>query len=494
MRKRRSRGPLAAIAPWYRSSSSAFGAVADGVDDHVQARGVGALDPALQVLAAVDQQPAVLGRVGERLEEGGGVRAERAVDEALERADAQPFVAASVALHLLGEALPGVERNRGVDAGVQPFGRAGAPEDLEIVPRPHVVDAGDAEAGDVRHRRVERAILELWSRRGHRRRHRRHRVVLEHAGEPAAVVGDHRAALDHGNLGSLAGRQAGGLERERVGERHVAVEAVDPHRVPRRRGVDPGAVGELASPALVVPVAARDPGPGLDRRREGADPLGEGLRGGGVAELHRGEPEAALEEVDVGVDEARSDQPFRAIDAHRVGTGEAREVRLGSDRQDPLAADRHRLRPRARGIGGEDARVLDQQGGVALGSALGSALGVAAGSAAAAGGGEEGGCQEDRGCQRARRGGQSGQSRWHGSAAARHRGRSRRGAVGSRGCRSVSECRRAEQGIAIPQPPGTPVAGRHPPAGKNAGRFRPSALGWMQAEFCSASIVAAKHC
>ena len=71
-------------------------AVADRVHRDLQSGAVGGGGPLVDLLRRVDQQAAVLRRVGERLEECRRVRAERAVDEAFESADAQPFVAAAV--------------------------------------------------------------------------------------------------------------------------------------------------------------------------------------------------------------------------------------------------------------------------------------------------------------------------------------------------------------------------------------------------------------
>jgi len=59
--------------------------------------------------------------------------------------------------------------------------------------------------------------------------------------------------------------------RCRVGERHVSIEAVDPHRIIRRDGIDPGALRQLATPVLMIPVAACYPGSGLHRQRESFD-------------------------------------------------------------------------------------------------------------------------------------------------------------------------------------------------------------------------------
>ena len=91
-------------------------AVADRMHDDVKAGRVGAAHARFHVGGLRHLQPAVAGRIGERLEHQRRVRAERAVDEALERADAEPRVAAAARGNGVAEALPRGERHGGVDA------------------------------------------------------------------------------------------------------------------------------------------------------------------------------------------------------------------------------------------------------------------------------------------------------------------------------------------------------------------------------------------
>ena len=63
-------------------------AVADGMDDDVEAGRSAPDGPRVEVVRRVHEQSTIVRRVGEGLEERRGVRAERAVDESLERADA----------------------------------------------------------------------------------------------------------------------------------------------------------------------------------------------------------------------------------------------------------------------------------------------------------------------------------------------------------------------------------------------------------------------
>jgi hypothetical protein len=81
-------------------------AVADGVHDDLEPCGVGALRPRIEALRLGHEEPAIVRRVGERLEHRRGVRAERAVDEALEPADAEPGVTTATRLHRVAQALP----------------------------------------------------------------------------------------------------------------------------------------------------------------------------------------------------------------------------------------------------------------------------------------------------------------------------------------------------------------------------------------------------
>ena len=139
---------------------------------------------------------------------------------------------------------------------------------------------------------------------------RRHRVVLEHAGRLAVAVAHDLAARDVRGRA----RDAGGLQRGAVRERHVAVEPIDPDRMIRRHRIDPVARRQLAAPQAVVPVAAGDPRARGHGRGERLDPRDELLARARVAQLHGGEAESAVDEVHVRIDESRHDQPAAGID------------------------------------------------------------------------------------------------------------------------------------------------------------------------------------
>ena len=215
------------------------------------------------------------------------MRSERAVDEPLERADTQPGVAASVRSEAfrgdgVAQSLPAVQRHRGVDSCGQPVSARGALEHGEIVPRPHVVDGRDALRRDVAHRRLERAILQRIARRRHLRRDEIHRVVFEDAGQLAPRVADDRSARDIRRVA----RHARGAQRGRIGQRHVAVEPVDPDGMIRRGRIDPVAARQLSAPERVVPVSAGDPRARRHRRGKCRDARDECLARCSIPELH----------------------------------------------------------------------------------------------------------------------------------------------------------------------------------------------------------------
>ena len=137
------------------------------------------------------------------------------------------------------------------------------------------------------------------------------RVVLEHAGRPAGFVA-HDLAARH-VLHIVA--DFGGPHRRRVGQRHVAVEPIDPDRVVGRHGVDPIARRQLAAPQRVVPIAAGDPRAAAacflansPMRRTNSS------RVRGVAKLHGRQAQAAVDEMDVRIDEAGHDEAVAGVD------------------------------------------------------------------------------------------------------------------------------------------------------------------------------------
>ena len=120
MRKRRSFGPFFFATPRVDVEELHDRLVADRVDLDLEARGVGAGDPLLDLrerdrLGGVDARVARI--VRERLEHDRGAGAERAVHEALHAADFEPLVLPVLRLRLLrgrpvGERRPVVDAHR----------------------------------------------------------------------------------------------------------------------------------------------------------------------------------------------------------------------------------------------------------------------------------------------------------------------------------------------------------------------------------------------
>ena len=100
---------------------------------------------------------------------------------------------------------------------------------------------------------------------------------------------------------------------------------------------------QLAAPELMVPVAAGDPGAGRHRLRERPDARDELVARLRVAQLHRGQALAAVEEVHVRVDEAGYEELSAGVDhgAHRAG--EASDLVGAADGGNPVARDRDGL-------------------------------------------------------------------------------------------------------------------------------------------------------
>ena len=95
-----------------------------------------------------------------------------------------------------------------VDARRHPAAVMRALEHSEILPRAHVRDRCHALRRDVMHRRVERAIVHLRRRIGHRDEHDVLRVVLEYSRRLARRVAHDRAAGDVGQSRRRPSRRA----------------------------------------------------------------------------------------------------------------------------------------------------------------------------------------------------------------------------------------------------------------------------------------------
>ena len=226
--------------------------IADRVHHHLQAGFVGAGDPLVEVLRRVDEEAAILWSVGERF-------LDAAVCEPSEPST-NPFKPPmrshrrrgrrpAVVRHRVAQLLPCAERHDGIDSRRQraaPCARARTPS---VGPSAHVVHRGDALLVDVLHRRVQRAVLISADGAGIARSTRDIALSLRMPGGLAVGVANDLAA---GDVPRRA-RDAGGLQRDAVRQRHVAVEPIDPHGMIRRDGVDPLTRRQLAAPEAYDP-------------------------------------------------------------------------------------------------------------------------------------------------------------------------------------------------------------------------------------------------
>ena len=331
--------------------------VADRVHDHVQALGVRGLRPRIEILLRVDEQPAIVWRVVERLEHRGRMRAERPVDEAFERSNPKPVVAAPGRCDAIAKPRPRVDRNSCVDACRQPSRFPPTLEDREIVPRPHVMHRRHATTRDESHRSIKRTIEVRVRQRRHRSRDDRLRVVLEHAGRLTARIAHDGSAGDLRRVASDAGR----AQRRAIRQRHVAVESIHPHRVIGRVAIDPLAARKLPAPQLVIPIAVPDPRARWSSLGKVGDSSRELRRSGGVAQLNRRQAEPTFEEMNVRVDEARNDERAPRVDHPCGWLGSLHHLGARSDRRDHIAVREQRVGPWSAWIRRPDTRVDDRK-------------------------------------------------------------------------------------------------------------------------------------
>ena len=176
--------------------------------------------------------------------------------------------------------------------------------------RSNGMDLRQTQAESVRLRGLECRENLLLGRLRQDREDEVHGVVFEDAGGLALRVADDLAPFGCRGLPVDAGE----LEREGVGQRHVTVEAGDEDRVVGAHAVDPLFAWQLASPGFVIPVAVQDPTTCRLGRREFGDAPGEEPRRRCVAQLDAGEGRSAFQKVHVVVDEARHGEAAREID------------------------------------------------------------------------------------------------------------------------------------------------------------------------------------
>ena len=204
-------------------------------------------------------------------------------------------------------------------------------------------------SGHMTRRGFEGAVVSGVVRRRKNVEDETHRVVLEDSGRLSVAVALDGAA---GHVGRVP-RDACELERQAIRESHVPVEPVDPHGIFRRELVDHRAMRKLTAPKLMIPIAPGDPRPWRDGVSELSDASGKFFGSVGIAQLHRGELETAVEEVDMRVDEARNDESSRGVDDTRLSNSRA-DRNTRANRHDATALDENRLRGRVVGIAGPD--------------------------------------------------------------------------------------------------------------------------------------------
>ena len=147
----------------------------------------------------------------------------------------------------------------------------------------------------MRHRASERGVALLGRGLGKDPPNQVHRLILEDS--PAYDLAARRRRSRRRDPGCTHGGA--------VGECHVPVEAVHEHGIVGRDRVDPIALRQgRAAPQLVVPVAAGDPFTRLESRGEVLQPPDEFLGRRRVAQVHRCELEAAVDEVGVSIRKA----------------------------------------------------------------------------------------------------------------------------------------------------------------------------------------------
>ena len=321
------------------------GPVADGVDGHVEAAGVGGLHTPLHHPLRehlLVEQPAVARFVRIGLEEQGCAGTQRTIGEALESDEAQP-VGAEAGLE--------VQLQHGVHLGDRE--EQGDPGGQPALQQQVLVDSETPLAGDVVHRGhalggglVQRGLGPgpQLARGGLRDMPVDHVPgrVLQHAGGLAPGVPDDRPAIGGGGVAI----QPGQAQRQAVAKHHVAVHAADADWMARGGRVDPVPAGQLrVREVLVVPVAAQDPLPFGQLPGLGGDPGGEFGWCLGAVQLHAQQGLPTLDEVDVAVGEAWEHQAPLEIKHPGARADPGLKFPGGTHAHDALAHHRHGFRP-----------------------------------------------------------------------------------------------------------------------------------------------------
>src|SRR3546814_19250557 len=133
-------------------------------------------------------------------------------------------------------------------------------------------------------------------------------------------------------------------------------------RMDQRAGVQVGGL-----PAFVVPVAVEYPAALVEGSGVGTNAVAEDLWRRRVAQLHRGQPLPAVEEVHVGVVEAGNDAASTQLKPFGPGSGPASDSDVVADRRDLAAEVCARLVLGVPGIAGPDLALAADRFGVCLG-------------------------------------------------------------------------------------------------------------------------------
>ncbi len=340
----------------------AVAAIADGVRLDLYAAPEARDRNAQDLLGLGDVQAKVARRIAEGFLERGAPAAERAVHVELDRPHGQARVAAAV-IAAGGEQLLGVRgrpADRGVHADLQAPGGIQPAQLLDLAPvRARLLHRGPAKLQVVRSTRLQ---CTRHFRVGARRNvppGELHRGVDQHAGGFAG----RRVAQDlpAGRVGRFA-RDAGNLERFRIHDRRMAVDAVEVDGAVADHGIEIAARREdRRLPLRLDPVRSDDP-----RRSVGRRALGEAtLQCRDALDARQVEAELApadVREVGVGVREAGKHGLSRQVHDARAGGRQLARGRRVADVGDPLADREHRPGTRLCGIAGVDRAAFQQQG------------------------------------------------------------------------------------------------------------------------------------
>ena len=127
-------------------------------------------------------------------------------------------------------------------------------------------------------------------------------------------------------------RDARGAKRRGVRQRHVAIQASDPHGMPRRFAVDPLPTGQFPTPELVVPIAVANPRSFRHATSELADAARELGRRGSVSKLHGRQAQTAGQKMYMRVYESRERQTIRARRRRELASSLVSSLRRSSQR------------------------------------------------------------------------------------------------------------------------------------------------------------------